>query len=165
MAAYVSAIVWTCTLPFFGYGLGIILSIVVINYSTDTTLTLEIEQRMKAKIAQIHIILLIFGTNVVLGMTFVLTHLLVAAAPETYVNYLLASFICLSSCVSVFCLNRLSLEVVELTKMGIHARKGDLNAKKAVQTGLIMLKDALKKTAHKSNVSSQHCGLDKTRMI
>jgi hypothetical protein len=150
MNAYVSVIVYACTVPFFGFALGIILSIVVINYSTDTTLSLEIEQRMKSRILKIHIILLLSGTNVALSVTLALTHYLVAAAPETYVNYLLGSFVCLSSSVTVLCVNRLSFEVVELTKMGINARKCDLNAKKAVQTGLIMLKDILKKSSSQS---------------
>jgi hypothetical protein len=157
MAAYVSAVLWTCILPFVGFALVIILSIVVINYSTDTTLSLEIEQQMRSKITKIHIILVKIGTSVVFAVISAMTHYLVAAAPETYVNYLLASFICSNTCVCVYFLNRLSLEVVELTKMGIHARKGDLNAKKAVQTGLIMLKDILKKSS-----SQSPSGLSKT---
>jgi hypothetical protein len=123
IAAYVTAIIYACTVPFFGYALGIILSIVVINYSIDTSLSLETEQRMKAKIAVIHKWLLFSGTSIVVGVTLVLTHFLVAMAPETYVNYLLGSLLCIFCCLCVYCLNQLSLEVVELTKMGIHARK------------------------------------------
>jgi hypothetical protein len=150
LAAYISAIVFTCVMPVVGVGEGIILSIIVINYSTNTQLSAELEQSMKSRIAMIHKLLLLLGTNVGIVITFILTHLLVVAAPETYVNYLLASFVCLTSSVCVICLSRLSIQVVELTKMGIHARKCDLNAKKAIQTGLIMLKDSLKKSSSQS---------------
>jgi hypothetical protein len=139
MTAYISAAIFTFLILFAGFINGLTLATVIINFCNDDKFEPAVKHLIDSSARILRLTLLALAVLCCLDVLLIYLHMFIILPDETYINFFTGSLVCLSSCMTVVCITKLSFLVTELTKLGIKAKRGQLDVQKAVSSVYEML--------------------------
>ena len=153
MTAYISAAIFTFLILFAGFTTGLTLATVIINFCNDDKFEPTVKHLIDSSARMLRLTLLALAVLCSLDVLLIYVHLFIILPDETYINFFTGSLVCLSSSMTVICITKLSFLVTELTKLGIKAKRGQLDVQKAVSSVYEM-----PKAEHHASVDTAQAG-------
>jgi hypothetical protein len=156
MTAYISVAIFTVLVLFAGFMNGLTLATVIINFCNDDKFEPTVKHLIDSSARMLRLTLLALAILCSLDVLVIYIHLFIILPDETYINFFTGSLVCLSSSMTVVCITKLSFLVTELTKLGIKAKRGQLDVQKALSSVYEML--VKPKAEHRASVGTVQAG-------